>query len=70
MSSHATVLLYLLAGCVIGWALRWPAMDRLQRHNDELLADLDDAVRDIAVTLGRQNHPAGRQFRVVRGGRS
>ena len=58
-------MICLFAGCGIGWLLRSEDVWALQRKNDELLDDLDSAVRDIATMLGRQNHPAGRALRVV-----
>lgn len=58
----ATGLILLSGGCVIGWSLRWQQVDRLERRVDELLGDLDCAVRDLAAMLTKPRHPAGKNL--------
>jgi uncharacterized protein YjiS (DUF1127 family) len=59
-------MICLFAGCAIGWLLRSEDVWALQRRNDELLDDLDTAVRDIGAMLSKPNHPAGQRIRLVR----
>lgn len=60
MTAGFVGLIAVTLGLIAGWLLRSEQVWDLQRRNEILLSDLDCAVHDIGVMIGRQNHPAGR----------
>lgn len=56
--STGTALVLVLCGLAIGWALRWPSLDRAQRQVDQLRDDLD-YLTEKAVAEAMRAHPAG-----------